>query len=290
MMLLMLTGAIVREKISRVRILAGAFVASLIVPLSLYYPDAFLTTIVGKLSYSLLIIYSTFRFRSISRTLKLLLTFYFITFSVGGGLTALHHMFQNPIGISQTGILTFNGGYGDPVSWLFILIGFPIVWLFTKKRLDKHAVDKIRYDQLYRVTLNMNNNEFSTDGFIDSGNQLVCPMTKRPVVIADEVFLKKWFTVEEWNQLKEAHTHLAFDSVPKKWEENIQFIPYQGVEGGSRFLLALRPEKLTIQYGEEEIITANVLVGIQFDSLTADHLYHCLLQPEIIKLAHNNTA
>lgn len=290
LMLLMLTGAIVKERVSRLRIFLGAFVASLIVPLSLYFPDTFLTTILGKLIYSFLIIICTFRFLSIPRTLKLLLTFYFITFSIGGGLIALHHMFQSTFGVSSSGILTFNKGYGDPVSWLFIIVGFPFVWLFTKKRLDKHAIEKIRYDQLYRVTLKLNGCHFSTNGYIDSGNQLVCPLTKKPVVIGDEVFLKQWFTEQEWNQLKAAHTYLTFDEIPNTWEKKIHVVPYQGVEGKSNFLLALRPDKLIIQYGEKEIMTDNVLIGIQFANLTKDHLYHCLLQPEIIKLAYNNSA
>ncbi|MBU5467731.1 sigma-E processing peptidase SpoIIGA [Virgibacillus sp. MSJ-26] len=290
LMLLMLTGAMVKERVTKRRLLFGAFVASLIVPLSLYFPNTFLTSIVGKLLYSLLIVFCTFRFISIHRTLKLLLIFYFITFAIGGGLIALHHMAQSPVGMSDSGILTFSKGYGDPVSWLFILIGFPFVWLFTKRRLDKHAVEKIRYDQLYRVTLKMNGRTFSTDGYIDSGNQLVCPMTKKPVVIADQSFLKQWFAEVEWKQLKESHASLDFDNIPKAWEDSIHVVPYQGVEGGSNFLLALRPEKLTIQYDEDEIITNNVLIGIQFDNLTTDHLYHCLLQPEIIKLSNINTA
>src|SRR5699024_12775420 len=58
LMLLMLTGAMVKERVTKRRLLFGAFVASLIVPLSLYFPNSFLTSIVGKLLYSLLIVRS----------------------------------------------------------------------------------------------------------------------------------------------------------------------------------------------------------------------------------------
>lgn len=290
LMLLMLTGVISKVTISKRRLMAGAFIASLIVPLSIYYPDTILTSVIGKLGYSGLIIICAFGYTTIYRSLKLLMWFYFLSFATGGGLIGLHYMLQQPMGISGAGFLTVNQGYGDPVSWMFIMIGFPCVWLFTKKRMDKHAIEKIRYEQLYEVTLSMKNKSYMTDGYIDSGNQLVCPLTKKPVIIGDELFLKQWFTDQEWNELKEAQEHMSFEKIPTDWEGHIHIVPYQGVSGNSQFLLALRPEKLVIHYNNEDIVTDKVLVGIQFASLTKDHKYHCLLHPQIIKLSAVKTA
>lgn len=285
MMLLMLTQALARDHTGKKRIMFGAFVASLLVPISLYFPNTFITTFYGKFIYSILIILCSFKFMSIYRTIKLLLLFYFTTFAIGGGLVALHFLFQNPMMLSRSGLITFNNGFGDPVSLIFILIAFPIIWLFTKRRMDKHAVDKIRYNEMYPVTIQMNQESYSTTGYIDSGNQLVDPITKQPVIICDEIFLKQWFSDDEWEKLAEAHKELNYHKIPETWEKNIHIIPYQGVEGTSNFLMAIRPEKLIIYYGQERIITHKVLIGIQFARLTKDGAYHCLLQPQIIKLA-----
>lgn len=289
-MLLMLTGAIIKIRIHKRRLLFGAFIASLIVPVTFYFPDFFLTSLYGKVGFSIIIILSTFGWNSLARVLKLLVTFYFVSFAIGGGLIATHYMLQSSVDISSTAILTVNQGYGDPISWIFILIGFPASWLFTKWRLDKHAIDKIRYDQLYEVKIKMNGQNFETKGYIDSGNQLVCPLTKKPVVICDERFLKQWFTSEEWIQLKTVHNDLDFDHIPKKWEKLLNIVPYQGVEGTSSFLLALQPEELSVNYGETDIRVNNVLIGIQFGHLTEDSLYHCLLHPQIIKLTAVDSA
>lgn len=285
MMLLMLTQALAKDHTGKKRIMFGAFVASLLVPISLYFPNTFITTFYGKFIYSILIILCSFKFMSIYRTIKLLLLFYFTTFAIGGGLVALHFLFQNPMMLSRSGLITFNNGFGDPVSLIFILIAFPIIWLFTKRRMDKHAVDKIRYNEMYPVTIQMNQESYSTTGYIDSGNQLVDPITKQPVIICDEIFLKQWFSDDEWEKLAEAHKELNYHKIPETWEKNIHIIPYQGVEGTSNFLMAIRPEKLIIYYGQERIITHKVLIGIQFARLTKDGAYHCLLQPQIIKLA-----
>lgn len=284
-MLLMLTQALARDNTGKLRIGMGAFIASAIVPLSLYYPQSFFTTMLGKVIYSLCIVISSFRWRSLNYFIKLLALFYFTTFSIGGGLMAVHFFFHNQLIISKSGILTMSSGYGDPISWVFIVILFPLVWLFTKKRMDEHAVEKIRYEQHFKVTLELKNISYSTTGFIDSGNQLVDPISKKPVVICDESFLKQWFSDKEWELMKASYEQLDFDNIPKSWEKLVHIIPFQGVEGGSRFLLAIRPEQLIIDYDQEKIITKKVLIGIQFGHLTKDRSYHCLLQPQLIKLA-----
>jgi stage II sporulation protein GA (sporulation sigma-E factor processing peptidase) len=290
LMLLMLTQALSREYTPKRRLVFGAIIASLIVPATIYYPSALLNTVYGKLLYSILIILVAFQFTTVRQFFKKLLLFYFVTFSIGGGLFAAHYVLQNPVALASNGLLTFSSGYGDPVSWLFIMIGFPIAFWFTKSRMDKHVTDKIRYDQMYEVTLQLKEKSFSTTGYIDSGNQLIDPLTKKPVIICDESFLQQWFQEEEWIQLKRAFEEFDMDSIPLSWEKYIHMVPFQGVEGKSNFLLALKPESLTIGYGEQKIIATKLLVGIQFSTLTKDQSYHCLLHPQLIKLATIHSA
>lgn len=285
MMLLLLTQSLAKDRTRKSRVIFGAFIASLIVPITIYLPMSIFTTIFGKILYSILIIVCAFRFKTIYQMIKLLLYFYFISFAIGGGLLAVYFLLQNPVSVSVNGLLTFNKGYGDPISWLFVVTCFPIVLFFTRRRMDKHAVEKIRYDQLCPVTIKLKGKSYSTTAFIDSGNQLVDPLTKLPVIICDEVFLKQWFRQEEWEQLKIAHNELNFDRLPKHWEKWFHIVPYQGVQGTSDFLLALKIEELIIFYHNQKIITTKVLIGIQFANLTKDQTYHCLLQPQILKLA-----
>lgn len=290
LMLLMLTQAIAKDNTKKIRLIFGAFIASLIVPLSLFYPESFFTSVSGKLLYSICIILCSFKMSSFYKGLKLLLWFYFTTFVIGGGLIAVHFLFQNQFSISKTGILTINSGYGDPISWLFILIGFPFIWIFTKRRMDKHAAEKIRYELQYKVVIELKNKAFMTTGFIDSGNQLVDPVSRRPVVICDEVFLKQWFSKEDWELMKQAHGSLDFSKIPEAWEKLIHIVPFQGVEGKSNFLMAIRPDKLTLYYNNDIIVVNKVLIGIQFARLTKDESYHCLLQPQLIKLGKLESA
>ncbi len=142
---------------------------------------------------------------------------------------------------------------------------------------------KIRYDQLYPVAITIKNQTFRTTGYVDSGNQLVDPITKRCVVICDEYFMKQWFSEEEWNQLKESFSNFSIQNIPFNWQDMIQVIPFHGVSGNNSFLYAIRPEKLSVLNNEKEIVTNHVLIGIQFGTLTKDGKYHCLLHPQMMK-------
>ncbi|MBU5266022.1 sigma-E processing peptidase SpoIIGA [Virgibacillus proomii] len=290
LMLLLLTQALARDATRKRRIVAGGFIASLLVPISLYFSDSFFISFPGKILFSAIIITTAFGYQNIYRWSKLLLLFYFVSFAIGGGLIGIHFLLQRPFSQGSNGFLTYNSGFGDPVSWLFIITCFPIVWLFTKSRMDKHVSEKIRYDQLTPVTIRMRGKSYSSTGFIDSGNQLTDPLTKKPVILCDEVFLKQWFTDEDWLRLKQCYQSLQVHDLPKEWEKYMQLVPYQGVEGRSMFLFTLRPDQLIIYYGEKRIETSKVLIGIQFGRLTKDASYHCLLHPQIIHSATIYTA
>lgn len=282
-MLLLLAKTLTRDHSSQIRIFLGAVVASLIVPLTLYYPESILTTVPGKLFYSVVIILCTFKFLSIRRSTKQLLLFYFLTFAVGGGLTGLHFMMNQPFAIHSGGIMTMNSGYGDPVSWLFILIGFPVVFLFSKRRMDQHVSEKLRYDQIHSVRIQIEGKDQTVPGYIDSGNQLVCPLTRQPVVIGDASLMSNWLKDEEMLELKAASEKMDPERIPLRLQHRVQLIPYQGVDGSTAFMCTLKPDFLEIMYEGTLIRAEKVLVGIQFGSMTADKSYQCLLHPQLIQ-------
>ncbi|MFB1098444.1 sigma-E processing peptidase SpoIIGA [Terribacillus sp. JSM ZJ617] len=281
-LLLLCTQAIARLQVPKLRIFAGAVVASLIVPVTVYFPESFLAHPAGKLLFSMLIIWTAFGFRSVTRFLKLLLLFYFVTFAVGGSLFAIHYMLQTQAAFTSASFLTVSTGYGDHVSWLFVAIVFPIALYFTKSRMDKQRFEQFRYDQLHNVQVSINGISHKTEGFIDSGNHLSDPLTKRPVVICDQLFLRNWFTEEDWQLLAQANSDLDMDLLPKDWPYEFSVVPYQGVNGEGALMLVLKPDSILIEMEQLQIETDRVWIGIQFGNLTADRRYHCLLHPSLV--------
>lgn len=284
-MILLLTKYLARVQLTIYRLLLGTIIATLLVPILIYFPQSFFNSFLGKALYSIFIIICTFGYRGVQQSLKQLFLFYFISFTVGGGLFGLHYLVQDITGSQTTNfLLNVRNIYGDQVSLLLIIIGFPIVWLFTKNRMDRHVKDKIKYDQMYKCVLSFNNQLHQTIGYIDSGNHLVDPLSNRPVVVSDEPFIRKFFNEEDWMMLRNAIVNNDISTIPSVVKSRISIVPFQGVGGSNDFLYTIRPDKLTIFYEENIIETNNVLIGIQLGNLTADQHYHCLLHPQIIHL------
>lgn len=286
LMILSLTKYLARVHTTIYRLLFGTMIATSLVPIVIYFPDSYFNSMLGKGIYSIFIVIAAFGIKSIFHIMKNICIFYFISFSIGGGLFGLHFLVQDTLGNKTNKFLLYvNNLYGDQMSLLIILIGFPIIWFFTKTRMDRHVKDKIKYDQMYNCIFTINEVSHQTVGYIDSGNHLVDPLSNRPVVICDETFLKNFFTDKDWELLCSSIINHDMEQIPTSIQKQISIVPYQGVGGNSDLLFTIRPDKLTVFYENEVIETNDVLIGIQLANLTADNSYHCLLHPQIIHLS-----
>ncbi|SDL76564.1 sigma-E processing peptidase SpoIIGA [Sediminibacillus halophilus] len=289
-MILLLTHYVAKKPHNRLRLILGAFVASILVPLTIYYPDSFLSAWWGKGLYSLLIVWTAFGWYNASSFRNCLVWFYFVSFILGGSLIALHFLIGQQVLASSSGLLTFKTGFGDQVSWLFVLIGFPCVWWFTKNRMDKHAFEKLQLDHIFSISLTFRGKRISAKGYMDSGNSLVDPVTKEPVIICEQSLLLHWFSEEELAAFQEVQENLQLEKLPQAWEDKIRLVPYQGVGGRSTFMLVFRPDLIETYYENKQIVTSRILIGMQFGSLATDGSYHCLLHPGILKYSTATSA
>lgn len=277
-MILLLTAKLIKQHLSLLRLVISSLIASMIIPFIVFFPTSFVNTIPVKLLYSICIILFTFGWKTKFQFFKSLSMFYFISFVMGGGLLAIQF-------ISTADLVSTN-----QINIGFIAIGFPLVWFFTKNQMDNHVMDKIKYDQMYDVKIELNDKSFNTIGYIDSGNQLVDPLTNRPVIICDEVFLTQFFTGQDWNTIRSMITQSNQKDITEKLTTNLYIIPYQAVGVASNYLYALKPQNVSITYEDEVIETSQVFIGVQLANLSNEAAYHCLLHPKIIHQAVIKTA
>ena len=109
----------------------GTILATIYVPIIIYFPNSFLNTVIGKMIYSIVIILVTIGRTSLSRLLKTIITFYVISFVTGGFLLSIHYMIaQSKKTFFDTLLLYTRNIYGDEISLLLLVLGFSfILWL-----------------------------------------------------------------------------------------------------------------------------------------------------------------
>lgn len=285
-MILYLTSYLLRSNVTKWSLCIGTLLATALVPLQLYFSAFLFHHIVGKLLFSIFIVFVVFGWKGMMFFLKSISTFYFTSFTIGGGMLGVHYLFQDLFSLTHHPLLlTTKNMHGQDIHLLFVVIMFPLLWFFTKRRMDEHVTTKIKYDQLYDMTLSILGQSISTTGYLDSGNHLIDPITKRPVVLCDATYLQLFFDEKEWSGLLKSVEKNDVTSIPQTLQHKICIVPFQGVGGETSYLYTIKPDSISILYEGKQIKTTNVLVGIQVRPLTEEQNYHCLLHPKLVHMS-----
>jgi stage II sporulation protein GA (sporulation sigma-E factor processing peptidase) len=283
-LLIALTAIVLKRRFNRIRFIVGALFASLIVFLMFTPLGALFYQPWMKAIYSIFIVLIAFGFKRWSYFFQGLLMFYFVTFMTGGGLFALHFFWQTEIDFLAAVSSPAQAGFGSGVSWVFVVLGFPIVWYFSKARLETIEVKKIHYEQLATVTIHLFDQSIKTQGLIDSGNKLHDPITRAPVMIIETTCLEKIFGQEVISAISTLDVFNDSDSeLSDEWMKRTKIIPYKVIGQSSPFLTAIKPDSVSIEHDGQVYQSNQVLIGLQEESLSPDQAYQCIVHPALVR-------
>ncbi|GIN57588.1 sigma-E processing peptidase SpoIIGA [Lederbergia ruris] len=280
--LLWATSIYLKRKIPLFKILLGGLIGSSVIlmaitPLSTGVMHPFI-----KWSLSLLMVWVTFGYKRLSMFLASLFTFYFATFLMGGILMGTHYFLSFHLDLRNSVAIESVRGYGDPISWLFVAVAFPIAWLFSRNRIGHLTKTSIQYDVLYDVYILINGVELKLKGLIDSGNQLYDPISKKPVMIVSLESVQGNFP-EELKNVADVQNDLYTSStfLPTEWTHIMRLIPAKSLGKNNQLLCAFKPEKVVIQEESGREIETEVLIVFTTQQLSGDGTFQCILHPQM---------
>src|SRR5699024_4631387 len=184
-LLLWLTAAIRRQETSIWRLLTAAFLGACFAVVHLLQPLALTYTFLGKMLFSVLMVWVAVGFRGPLAFVRNLGVFYLISFVTGGGMFALHYIFSGDVQASGGMLLTQSYGWGSPVSWVFVLLAFPLVWFYARLSFGSIQERQSVNHHLTRVAIRIGNHKLECVGLMDTGNQLRDPITRTPVMMVE---------------------------------------------------------------------------------------------------------
>jgi stage II sporulation protein GA (sporulation sigma-E factor processing peptidase) len=281
-LLLYLTAIILKRKVKHVRLFIGGLVGSIIILLSITPIHAYSGHPVTKLFFSFLMILTVFGYKRLRYFLNGVVTLYLVTFLSGGALMGAHYFIQFDFNLASNVAVRSIQGFGDPISWLFVLIGFPLAWHFSKTTMEKIEVTKIQYEQLVNVTVKIAENTMSFRGLIDSGNQLYDPISKMPVMFV---------SIKHMTNLPEVITRLASDTesiisgdivLSPEMEHIMRIIPYKVVGQEHQLIIAVKPDEIIIESREDRLLVEKGLVSFTVQELSSDGAFQCIVHPKML--------
>ncbi len=290
-MLLWTTSIILKRKVSLWRVLAGGLVGSVLIilsitPLAVYAGSPFV-----KLGFSFLMILSVFGFKRLKYFFSNLLTFYFATFLLGGILIGTHYFLNFNLQLNSSMFLASIRGFGDPISWIFVILGLPIAWHFSKQRINSFEMAKIQYDQIVKVQIEINGLKCILQGMVDSGNNLYDPLSKMPVMIVSTRKIEGMMPEDVLKITENSESVMnGTASLPAEWHERMRFIPAQSVGKKHQLLLAYKPDSIEIQTNQQCWTVKKALISFTTMQLSSDDQFQCIVHPKMLTGIPNSSA
>ncbi|MFD0049223.1 sigma-E processing peptidase SpoIIGA [Actinomycetes bacterium NPDC127524] len=282
-LLLYWSAVLLKKRPAPWRIGLGGLIGSLIIILAFTPFHLLADKVYMKLLFSVFMVLAVFGFNRFNVMLKALMTLYLVTFLSGGILLGLHYFFQSHILAMHPERYQGINRFGDPMSWMFVVFGFPIAWQFSKRAIGNIEMTQIAYEQMAEVSIKIKDFHCSLKGFIDSGNQLYDPISRAPVMIVSLTDLESRLPADMLELFRNPQAFLEHQApISYSWEDRIKIIPAKVVGKDHQLLIAVKPDEIKIFQGDKTFQYKNGLVSFAFQELSSDGSYQCIIHPKML--------
>lgn len=290
LLLLWMTAQFRKLEVKKARLAGAAALGSLFV-LCLFVPALEgLYTFWGKVFVSMLMIWLAFGYGHFQKYISTFLMFYFVSFITGGGMLAVHYLIQSQHQLVKGVMVTQSAGFGDKVAWWFVLLGLPIMYVFSSTRWRQLESSKVRLNHLVNVHIRLNGHILSCTGLVDTGNQLYEPLTNTPVMVVEAGLLKSILPPSLYASFSSLEDNLLWNKDFEQWFNEkdewcslLRFIPYRGVGQNMQLMVALKPELVEITDEQACYRTSKVLLGLEKAVLSGEGEYQAIVHPALLE-------
>jgi stage II sporulation protein GA (sporulation sigma-E factor processing peptidase) len=285
--MLFATGRVRKMKLIWWRIAVSAGIGASYVVMMLFPALSILFTFAVKGLFLIIMILTAFGFGSMQHFLRNAGTFLLINFAAAGGIFGIHYFLQssgevmNGMMFTRSGGLAFRMQIGLVMILIlaFVMIGwFQTVFTSVKRRGEFVAV-------LAEVHIHIDQYSSRCTGLIDTGNQLYDPLTRTPVMLMEaaewkDVLPSDWMEKIRSSSVDQLITGLGTDTFV--WQDRLRIVPFKGVNRGTEFMLAIKPDKVIILHEGQSFENVKVLVGLHGSALCVDGSYKAIIHPMLV--------
>lgn len=265
------TARLAGSRVLYFRLFTAALLGAVYSVLYLYFAMTLYYSVPAKLLFSCLLLVIGLAPHSWTEFKKALVYFYGISFTVAGASIAASYLAAVP-------------GQGFSFSYLWLLAGATfalLIGVFGEKYLLRRIVPNLLR---FGVELRFGAHSCNGKGFLDTGNGLKDPLTKRPVVVAEYEFLKPCLP-QDFQQAFDDNrdeddilNRLSHSS----WANRLRIIPFSSIGRKNGILVGVRADSILVNMGKKNVLHNNVVIGIYRDKLSQDGSYHLLIPSEIV--------
>jgi stage II sporulation protein GA (sporulation sigma-E factor processing peptidase) len=289
--MIMVTAGLRRTSIRYWRMIVASFIGA-IYSILMFFPAFYLLyTLPSKLVFSLILVFVAFGYRSVQQFARNLGMFYLIHFATAGAVFAVHYLLLSSGEVMRSILLTPSGSTAFAIEsglWMAIPVFAGALMFFRmvfKSSLRTEALTSYVADVKVEIDCTIR----SCKGLIDTGNQLYDPLTRTPVMVME---CEQWLDSlpDIWvRRIRSNEVDLIIASLDKEefmWSDRLRLIPFRGINRGTQFMLALKPDKVTITMNQTTYEINKVLIALDGGKLSMNDSYQALVHPMLVQTSN----
>ncbi len=266
--LLFITGKLIKKVIVYKRLVAASVVGAAYVILAAYISKDFMTGFIVKFSVSVLMLTIAFDSKGILNTIRIVICFYIISLIMVGVITALYYLTYDRLTVNAIIISLF--------------LGYIALHFFFRE--VKSRIDKSNY--MRSVTIKIGECKKSLNAFIDTGNELVDPMTGKPVIVTNINSIRNILGEELYKAILNFYNdqECNYEKLLNEYSnKNLKIIRYNTISSKGEKLVILTPDNLSIKSKHNEITNVDAVIGIYPEKISQKEDYDALLFNKILE-------
>lgn len=286
--MLLLTAWVRGIKAKPWRVLTAAAIGGIYVTLMLFPPLSMLFTVIVKAAISLIIIAVAFGYADTRSFARLVGTFYAVNFVAAGAVLGIYYFLMQGSGkVWRTMTLLRHGvafevQMGGVYAFSFLCIGLYVFRSVVSARRQKELV----LTHLAEVSVIIGGKEHRCTGLVDTGNQLYDPLSRTPVMVMEASLWEDeippgWMQGIRDSQVDRLIAGLGQEEFP--WQDRLRLVPYRGINKGTQFMLAVKPDTVVIVREGQRSESSKVLIGLDGGKLAADGSYRAIIHPSLVE-------
>ena len=246
----------------------GAVFAALYACAMFFVPiSAITSTLLGRLIFSVLLVMLTFRVLNWRTVAKLTAIFYMTSFAFGGAVFGILYLTRASTAL---GMVVSNGEIylNVPIGFLMVGIGaaYAGIIVYTKTVRRNFENERLIID----VKININGGEIVTKALIDTGSELIEPVSKKPVIVVEYEVISALLPADV-GKLYDNDGSFNCETLVDIVEENLYkykfcIIPFAALGNKSGMMLGIIPDK--IEFLERAQPGISPVIGICADKLS----------------------
>lgn len=267
--ILLIASILAKTTHDRIRTLLASAIGGLYCVFAFTSSLTFLHNAILKTLITLVISFIAFKFISLTHYIRCTVLLVTCGLLFGGLLYGVYFLFK-PTAMYLNNSIYFHISpllliISITASYIFLII---FSYLFKPKVLSESTN--------YTVTITLHGKSVSTEGFVDTGNNLVDVFTDTPVILCSYNIIERLLNVEEKAFFSKQFKYNAVANLTK----GIRLIPLTTVSG-SKVLPAFKPDFVLLEKSKSKQYIEKTLVAV-FDDSDCNNERKVILNPEIV--------